>query len=125
MKKRVIRLTESDLMRLVKRVIKEQEWSDEDESEFSSIEKEYNDEIKKIPTYNKSWEDYDDDSEKFMSDFDKIDWKSLDPIRHKYKEKSRMRRDFRRKECMSKYESCIEKGSESMCLKQFEVCLRS
>lgn len=43
MKKRVIRLTESDLIRLVKKVIREQEedWTDEDESEFSSVDSTY------------------------------------------------------------------------------------
>ena len=44
MGKRVIRLTESDLIRLVKKVIREQEeedWTDEDESEFSSVDKTY------------------------------------------------------------------------------------
>ena len=44
MKKRVIRLTESDLIRLVKKVIREQEeedWTDEDESEFSSVDSAY------------------------------------------------------------------------------------
>lgn len=45
--KKVIRLTESDLMRLVKRIIKESEdWSDEDESELSSIGGKY-DQLKK------------------------------------------------------------------------------
>ena len=40
--KKVIRLTESDLMRLVKRIIREQEeWSDEDESELSSTRSKY------------------------------------------------------------------------------------
>ena len=43
MKKKVIRLTESDLMRLVKRIIRESDdWSDEDESELSSISGKYN-----------------------------------------------------------------------------------
>lgn len=44
MRKRVIRLTESDLIRLVKKVIREQEeedWTDEDESEFSSVDSAY------------------------------------------------------------------------------------
>ena len=44
MGKRVIRLTESDLIRLVKKVIREQEeedWTDEDESELSSVDSTY------------------------------------------------------------------------------------
>jgi hypothetical protein len=41
--KKIVRLTESDLMRIVKRVIREQEWSDEDESELSSAESKYKD----------------------------------------------------------------------------------
>jgi hypothetical protein len=77
-----------------------------------------------MPTYKKSWEDYDDDSEKFMTDFDKTDWESINPIRDKYREKGRMRREFKSKECTSKYKSCMEKGSENMCLKQFEACIR-
>jgi hypothetical protein len=35
--KRIIRLTESDLTRIVRRVIKESEWTDEDEMEFQDI----------------------------------------------------------------------------------------
>ena len=44
MGKRVIRLTESDLIRLVKKVIREQEeedWTDEDETELSSVDSTY------------------------------------------------------------------------------------
>lgn len=42
MAKRVIRLTESDLIRLVKKVIREQEeWSDDDETELSSVDTKY------------------------------------------------------------------------------------
>ena len=46
MGKRVIRLTESDLIRLVKKVIREQEeedWSDNDETELSSLDSKYKD----------------------------------------------------------------------------------
>jgi hypothetical protein len=35
--KRIVRLTESDLTRIVRRVIKESEWTDEDEKEFKDI----------------------------------------------------------------------------------------
>jgi hypothetical protein len=35
--KRIIRLTESDLTRIVRRIIKESEWTDEDEMEFQDI----------------------------------------------------------------------------------------
>ena len=44
MGKRLIRLTESDLIRLVKKVIREQEeedWTDEDETELSSVDSTY------------------------------------------------------------------------------------
>jgi hypothetical protein len=37
--KKVIRLTESDLTRIVRRVIREQEWSDDDEMEYQNIRK--------------------------------------------------------------------------------------
>ena len=35
--KRIIRLTESDLTRIVRRVIRENEWTDEDEEEYKSL----------------------------------------------------------------------------------------
>jgi hypothetical protein len=35
--KRIVRLTESDLTRIVRRVIRENEWSDEDEMEYQDI----------------------------------------------------------------------------------------
>ena len=43
MGKRVIRLTESDLIRLVKKVIREQEedWTDNDETEYSSVDSKF------------------------------------------------------------------------------------
>jgi len=61
--KRIIRLTESDLTRIVRRVIREQEdeWSDEDQMELDTIDKMSSDVGKLIDTDRESWEKgYDD-----------------------------------------------------------------
>jgi hypothetical protein len=83
--KKVIRLTESDLMRIVKRVIREQEWSDDDEMELASLRKSSEDIYKKQPTYRKSIEkDYGGDMDKFMSDLEKTDWGSVNTAKEKF-----------------------------------------
>jgi hypothetical protein len=82
--KKIIRLTESDLMRIVKRVIREQEWSDEDEMGLSSLRKSTEDIYKKQPTYKKSiGKDYGGDYDRFMSDLDKTDWESINTAKEK------------------------------------------
>ena len=57
--KRIVRLTESDLARIVKRVIREQEetWSDDDEMEYAGIRS-------RVP----KMDDY-DDTDQFTDDF--------------------------------------------------------
>lgn len=107
MKKKVIRLTESDLMRLVKRIIRESDdWSDEDESELSSISGKY-DQLKKSTMdkamtarskYTKDDGDVDWDSytDELNSIYDEPEYKSvrdrkddLSMRKSKYKEKMR------------------------------------
>lgn len=69
--KKIIRLTESDLIRLVKRVIKEQEedWNSDKENDLYSLEAKRNDFFKDPNRPN--YKDY-DDNESFMKDIK--DW---------------------------------------------------
>jgi hypothetical protein len=69
--KKVIRLTESDLVRLVKRVIKEQEeeWNSDKEAELYSLDAKTKEFLKDKNRPN--WADY-DDYESLMKDFE--DW---------------------------------------------------
>jgi len=77
--KKVIRLTESDLIRLVKRVIKESDdWSPDDDNEIRNLHKKkvnifkQGEKDKKIP-YVKDYGFDDDSIDRFSQDFDK--WK--------------------------------------------------
>jgi hypothetical protein len=76
--KRIVRLTESDLTRIVRRVIKENKWTDEDEKEFKDHEKsltEYLDDF-----YSEFDFDYDSAFPEFSSESDKFDDKLMDYI---------------------------------------------
>ena len=62
--KRIIRLTESDLTRIVRRVIRENEWTDEDEMEFQDIKTKGHPNLR---DYGDS-ETHDYDTDRFISD---------------------------------------------------------
>jgi hypothetical protein len=90
--KKVIRLTESDLMRLVKRIIREsEEWTDEDSNELSSLESDYDSELKKAP-YLKN---YDGDIDRFAGDFESHDFNQLNSIRDRISAKRKKKEDNR------------------------------
>jgi hypothetical protein len=76
--KRIIRLTESDLTRIVRRVIRENEWSDKDEMEFQDIRS-------KGPRLN----DFDGDVDLFEPEYEK--WQN-DPRHVELKNKKRAHR---------------------------------
>jgi len=76
--KRIIRLTESDLTRIVRRVIKENEWTDQDEMEFQDIRS-------KGPRLN----DFDGDVDLFEPEYEK--WQN-DPRHVELKNKKRAHR---------------------------------
>jgi hypothetical protein len=106
--KKVIRLTESDLIRLVKRVIKEQEedWNTDKESELYSLDaktKEFHKD-KNRPNY----ADY-DDNESFMKDIE--DWaKSSGYNDHLDKLNSRLnvKKSIRKREDDERYSNLVK-----------------
>jgi len=78
--KKVIRLTESDLIRLVKRVVREQEeWSQDDEDKIKFLGQQRSNLMKKgenipyLKNYAVDGEYTDDSYDRFKQDFDKWD----------------------------------------------------
>ena len=89
--KRIVRLTESDLTRIVRRVIRENEWSDEDEMELQDIRS-------KAPYLN----DFDGDIDLFEPEFEK--WR--DEPRHM--ELKNKKRDYRAKQEEDRYSDVVK-----------------
>ena len=106
--KKVIRLTESDLVRLVKRVIKEQEdqWNTDKETELFDLRKKSDEFLKdkNRPRY----ADY-DDNESFMKDVE--DWKESSGYNNHInylKSREDVKRGIRKREDDERYSNLVK-----------------
>jgi hypothetical protein len=101
--KKVIRLTESDLTRIVKRVIKESEWTDDDERELSSLNSKYDDTHSRMlakskdirSKYPNSGDEFYDEIDDMLSDpdYSEMRKKQIDLLSKKSKNQEKLRYD--------------------------------